>query len=335
MADALDLSDKWVVRQALERTEFEVSAQLTPAEGQDTKSTDMVVIKPRKGFASHRVRVVSWAEAAATAPQGFLVEAYISGTEYAVDLRVGEKTVDVHGIFRRHFRGDADVTDSLYLLCPRDEFKKLHQLLHDACTRLAEQLKLLDGDYHIEWRINDSRPLPHLIEINPYRFGTLTKRLSELYLKHSPEKAHKKWGFYVLCEGEAPSAAATIVEEEPLDLPDAPQYTRFGMFYADPTIGDKALLPVTEAPKACIEDNPQTSAPLSSDRVSPDGGTAPATGSPAAGSDDAPPSCDRHAGDRDAALRALGDNPCLQHEFYTVHGIYYAGLTTNGKTPSK
>lgn len=150
-----------------------------------------LVIKPAVGFFSLGVNTVSsldeWPDAVRAireeaAAHGefypdrvldtsrFIIEEYIEGEEYAIDVYAdGEGRPVVVGILKHLFGSEDDVSDRVYVTSTNIIEDKL-ELFTDFGARINELSGLRNFPFHAEVRIGaDGCPVP--IEINPLRFG--------------------------------------------------------------------------------------------------------------------------------------------------------------------
>lgn len=149
------------------------------------------VIKPAVGFFSLGVRTVNrredWKGALTqiknqAAAHGeyypdrildtsrFIIEGYIEGEEYAMDVYADrEGSAVVVGILKHLFGSEEDVSDRVYITSGEIIRDRL-DLFTDFADRIIELAGLRNFPFHAEVRIDrDGRPIP--IEINPLRFG--------------------------------------------------------------------------------------------------------------------------------------------------------------------
>lgn len=156
-----------------------------------------VVLKPAVGFLSAGVYTIrcadDWMRAledidanfvahAATFPDkvvehsSFIVESYIGGREFAIDLYFKDYQPVIVNIFEHLFASETDVSDRLYVTS-----KALFDQYLADFTAFAQQLNEYLGienmPVHLELRIDRSAIVP--IEINPLRFTGLC--LNELH----------------------------------------------------------------------------------------------------------------------------------------------------------
>lgn len=152
-----------------------------------------VVLKPAVGFFSLGVYVIAnkeeWEKALHTLeatlikiksqfPQSvvsldkFVIEAYIEGTEYAVDAYYNREGKPVIlNIFTHRFASSHDVSDRIYYTSK--EMIETYKVPFEAfLTRMNEKLGLFQFPMHIEFRLQGDKIIP--IEVNPMRFAGLS-----------------------------------------------------------------------------------------------------------------------------------------------------------------
>ncbi len=155
------------------------------------------VIKPTVGFLSVGVYVIrnkqDWANAlneidknfrsitelfpsSVVGSSNFILESYISGDEYAVDLYFVDGQPVIINIFEHLFASDTDVGDRLYVTS-KNLFDKYLVRFTKHIIELNQVLNIKDMPVHIELRLNGDQIIP--IEINPMRFTGLC--LNELH----------------------------------------------------------------------------------------------------------------------------------------------------------
>jgi hypothetical protein len=162
-----------------------------------TKVSLPVVLKPSIGFLSAGVYTITnicdWKEALedirlnfikrsalfsnnVVGHECFIIESYIAGREFAIDLYFnGNKPVIVN-LFEHLFVSKKDVSDRLYCTS-KALFDKYLEVFTIHITKLNHVLKLSNIPVHIELRVENNRIVP--IEINPLRFAGLC--LNELH----------------------------------------------------------------------------------------------------------------------------------------------------------
>lgn len=97
----------------------------------------------------------------------FLIESYIKGTEYAVDVFFKDYKPNIVNIFEHRFSSSKDVSDRLYLT-NKDLFDKYLERFTNYIAKLNTVLHLNNITVHIEMRADGEKIIP--IEINPLRF---------------------------------------------------------------------------------------------------------------------------------------------------------------------
>ena len=150
-----------------------------------------VVLKPAVGFLSASVYTIAspvdWAKAltdigcnlakhANAFPDTvvdntrFIVESYISGKEYAIDLYFNDTEPVIINIFEHPFFSSNDVSDRLYYTS-KSLFDNFLTVFTDYFKELNTVLHLKDIPVHVELRVDNGKIAP--IEINPLRFAGL------------------------------------------------------------------------------------------------------------------------------------------------------------------
>lgn len=156
-----------------------------------------IVLKPSVGFLSAGVYVITsiedWDNAladikinfknqAALFPDKvvgdglFIIESYITGTEFAIDLYFNGTEPVIINIFEHLFSSQKDVSDRFYRT-NKALFDDYLSVFTDHISKLNQVLNLKDIPVHIEMRMEGDRIVP--IEINPLRFTGLC--LNELH----------------------------------------------------------------------------------------------------------------------------------------------------------
>jgi hypothetical protein len=150
-----------------------------------------VVLKPSVGFLSAGVFVITsmedWENAltdikinfkkqAALFPEKvvgnslFIIESYITGKEFAIDLYFKDTEPVIINIFEHLFSSQTDVSDRLYRT-NKALFDDYLSVFTKHISNLNKVLNLKDIPVHIELRVEGDRIVP--IEINPLRFTGL------------------------------------------------------------------------------------------------------------------------------------------------------------------
>ncbi len=150
-----------------------------------------VVLKPSVGFLSTGVytitSVADWEEAlkdikanfiarASSFPDRvvedayFIIESYIQGKEFAIDLYFRDKVPIIINILEHPFSSGKDVSDRLYST-NKELFDKYLGVFTKHISQLNELLELENIPVHMELRMDQDRIVP--IEINPLRFAGL------------------------------------------------------------------------------------------------------------------------------------------------------------------
>lgn len=156
-----------------------------------------VILKPSVGFMSAGVYTIErpsdWEKAltdiqenfnnvSATFPDTvvgntqFILESYIRGREFAIDLYFFEKEPVILNIFEHPFVSDQDVSDRLYTTS-KTLFDDYLVSFTEHITQLNQLLNLSNMPIHLELRVENGAVVP--IEINPLRFAGLC--LNELH----------------------------------------------------------------------------------------------------------------------------------------------------------
>lgn len=116
----------------------------------------------------------------------FIIEQYIGGTEYAIDVYFKNKKPVIINIFEHPFVSPKDVSDRLYIT-GKKIFDKYLNTFTQYVTQLNTALNLDNIPVHIELRIDNNKIYP--IEINPIRFTGLCLNEINYYItgKHPLE----------------------------------------------------------------------------------------------------------------------------------------------------
>ena len=186
------VKDKYIFRKALQSlypdfffreiaysklSEFDISELAFP-----------VVLKPSVGFLSTGVYILfnfeDWRKALSKIRKNFvqasekfpdtvvgdntfIIESYIGGREFAVDLYFHDRKAVIINIFEHLFSSKKDVSDRLYVTSKK-VFDKYSVCFTEYVNQLNKTLDLNNMPVHFELRVNGSNILP--IEINPLRF---------------------------------------------------------------------------------------------------------------------------------------------------------------------
>ncbi len=153
----------------------------------------------------------------------FLLEEYIHGDEFAVDVYFDEeKKPVILNIFHHRFASDNDVSDRLYCTS-KSIYDQYFNKFYDFLVSINAELGLHDFPMHIEFRYNGKMAIP--IEINPMRFAgfclnELQAHISGLhpvaaYLDNIHPDYEKMWA------GKENDVFSFLVFEQPADLPAA------------------------------------------------------------------------------------------------------------------
>ncbi|MDY6326983.1 MAG: ATP-grasp domain-containing protein [Bacteroidales bacterium] len=149
-----------------------------------------IVLKPSVGFLSAGVYVIhdekEWLSAVedikrtfhkvssqfpdfVIGTHSFLVEEYIKGEEYAVDIYFDETgEPNILNIFHHRFASESDTSDRLYC-SSRNLYDCYEEPFKNFLNQLNVVLKLRNFPMHIEFRYDGEKAVP--IEINPLRFA--------------------------------------------------------------------------------------------------------------------------------------------------------------------
>lgn len=147
-----------------------------------------IVLKPSVGFLSAGVYTIEnkqdWQDAlkdieknfkelsalfpdTVVGDERFLLESYIKGTEFAVDVFFKDYKPNIVNIFEHRFSSTKDVSDRLYLT-NKDLFDRYLEKFTAYIAKLNTVLHLNNITVHIEMRADGDKIIP--IEINPLRF---------------------------------------------------------------------------------------------------------------------------------------------------------------------
>ena len=101
--------------------------------------------------------------------KNFILEDFISGDEYAVDVYFNSDSKPVIlNIFRHPFADKFDVSDRMYI-SSADIINKYLMPFSELFEKIGQSAKLKNFPAHIELRVNDEKIIP--IEVNPLRFA--------------------------------------------------------------------------------------------------------------------------------------------------------------------
>jgi hypothetical protein len=156
-----------------------------------------IILKPSIGFLSAGVYTITndsdWEKALADIQENFLklsatfpdtvvgntqfiIESYIQGREFAIDLYFLEEEPVIVNIFEHPFCSEKDVSDRLYTTS-KALFDDYRLLFTKYISQLNTLLHLGNIPVHLELRVDNGKIVP--IEINPLRFAGLC--LNELH----------------------------------------------------------------------------------------------------------------------------------------------------------
>lgn len=159
-----------------------------------------VVLKPSVGFLSAGVYTITnledWKNAlediqknflklAGTFPDTvvgdacFILESYIHGREFAIDIYFKEKEPIIINIFEHPFTSKEDVSDRLYIT-NKTLFDDYLSMFTEHIARLNKVLNLSNIPIHMEIRVENGKIVP--IEINPLRFAGLCLNEIHFYI---------------------------------------------------------------------------------------------------------------------------------------------------------
>lgn len=164
---------------------------------------DRFVVKPNRGFCSVGVFIVAseddWKEALAAIAEGrvksaysqdvvdsqtFVIEQFIDGTEYALDLYFdGDGAPHVLNVLRHDFASPEDTSDRLYVTGPRI-VAEMRPRFESWLSRINAELGFSDFCIHAEVRVQGDAIRP--IEFNPLRFAGIG----------GTDISHYAYGFY-------------------------------------------------------------------------------------------------------------------------------------------
>ena len=208
-----------------------------------------LVLKPSVGFLSAGVYVVRNAEeyrravrdidarfrevgqrfpACVVGTQRYLMEAFIRGEEYAVDVYFdGKGQPVILNIFHHRFADESDTSDRLYC-SSRALYDRYETPFTDFLVEINRVFRLHDFPIHIEFRYDGSRAVP--IEINPLRFAgfclnELQTHISGLhpviaYLNDVHIGRKEMW------KGKEKDTYSFLVLERPSDVPETVRFNR-------------------------------------------------------------------------------------------------------------
>lgn len=109
----------------------------------------------------------------------FLLESYINGKEFAIDVYFKDKEPVIVNIFEHPFSSVKDVSDRLYVT-NKEIFDNYLDVFTKYVSRLNKALNLDNIPVHIELRSNGTSIIP--IEINPLRFTGLCLNEINFYM---------------------------------------------------------------------------------------------------------------------------------------------------------
>ena len=100
----------------------------------------------------------------------FIIEEYIDGEEFAVDLYFNEQNEPVIlNIFKHIFSSEEDVSDRVYITS-KEIIEAYHDPFFHFFKKLGEMVELKRFPMHVEFRVDDQGQVVP-IEINPMRFA--------------------------------------------------------------------------------------------------------------------------------------------------------------------
>lgn len=208
-----------------------------------------LVLKPSVGFLSAGVYVVRDAEeyrravrdidarfrevgqrfpACVVGTQRYLMEAFIRGEEYAVDVYFDKEGKPIIlNIFHHRFADESDTSDRLYC-SSRALYDRYETPFTDFLVEINRVFRLHDFPIHIEFRYDGTRAIP--IEINPLRFAgfclnELQTHISGLhpvtaYLNDVHVGREEMW------KGKENDTYSFLVLERPSDVPETVRFNR-------------------------------------------------------------------------------------------------------------
>jgi hypothetical protein len=112
----------------------------------------------------------------------FILESYIKGKEFAIDLYFRDREPVIVNIFEHPFSSAKDVSDRLYITS-KEIFDNYLTLFTEYVSHLNKTLNLDNIPVHIELRVDGDNILP--IEINPLRFAGMCLNELNFYLTGS------------------------------------------------------------------------------------------------------------------------------------------------------
>lgn len=159
-----------------------------------------VVLKPTVGFFSAGVFIIQnkndWKQAidaitnsffehalqfpdTVVGSKSFILESYIKGREFAIDLYFANNEPVIISIFEHLFSSEKDVSDRLYITS-KTIFDEYLQVFTDYMKKINQFLVLDNIPVHVELRIDGENIMP--IEINPLRFTGLCLNEISFYI---------------------------------------------------------------------------------------------------------------------------------------------------------
>jgi hypothetical protein len=189
----LTLKDKFAFRELLNSIYpdfYFKQGTLEDLLGERLDDTSKYVIKPVKGCFGTGVRVIdgsvdrqtlieevqaeiarngSVLSSSVLTPDEFLIESYIEGEEYAVDMfynSQGEPVIT--NVYHHPMPENLAYLHMLYY-ASRETFERVYPLAKDFFRKLNQTLEVTNLPIHAEFRLQDGQLMP--IELNSFRFG--------------------------------------------------------------------------------------------------------------------------------------------------------------------
>ncbi len=164
----------------------------------------------------------------------FILESYIQGKEFAIDLYFREKEPVIINIFEHPFSSEKDVSDRLYITS-KEIFDNYLTLFTEYTSHLNKTLDLDNIPVHIELRVDGNNIVP--VEVNPLRFaGMCLNELNfyltgthplEFYFSDAAPDYKKMW------EGKENEIYCFSILEKPESSPGNIDTTSIAKIYSD------------------------------------------------------------------------------------------------------
>lgn len=148
----------------------------------------------------------------------FIIEEFIAGEEYAVDLYFNDKSEPVIiTVYKHPFNGKYDVSDRMYITSVDIHFN-FHEKFYDLFYEIGKKAELKNFPAHIELRVQGDKI--NLIEVNPLRFaGWCLCDLAYYAYGINPYKMFMKNRVPVYCLDDK-EINAFVLAEVPNDIKD-------------------------------------------------------------------------------------------------------------------